>query len=608
MKNGNHLIFTALFLIIALLSQFIGVAAQENLEIAGGAAGDISGGSSVFVFRSSRKKAPERNAFRSVQVVHTVQARVKDRKERIEQSQYLAKVTPRPISKPTPNPKTPAEVKAVEGAKRLVFGANQYLKENNLDEAENGFYEATQLDPKNNEAKAGMATVYAVRGDAAYEKEDYSRAIAFYQKAVGFDSSNADVYASLGDALDALGQPDQAVNAYQTALSLNPKLTALNAPLGILLAATGNYLKSVDYLGKALVVSPDDVKLRDAYGLVLYKLERNDEAKKALLKAIELNPQNSESNYYLGGVYSRLNDQEQAFAAYQKAVALNPKYKEAFFDLGAAYYNRGQYAEAAQNYDKAVRLQGDYVEARLNLADAYQQMAENGEKTRYADAINQYQVVVSLLARPDNGAGKQANSFKPNIADVYSKFGYCYGRNKQWKEALDYMKKAVALQPDAVSYTNLAWAYNGNGNFADGKQAAQEALNRNPNFPAAYFNLGNAQARSGQYKEAEESFKQALKFKKEWADALNNLGFVYGKMNDWRKAADAHQAAAQAEPNSANAHFNLGYASVELGDRKTAERERDILLQLNPNQAKILDEKIRNSSFNKDKKRKDKNN
>ncbi len=608
MKNGNHPIFTALFLIFTLLSQFIGVAAQESFEIAGGAAGDIAGGSSVFVFRSSRKKAPERNAFRNLQVVHTVQARVKDRKERIEQSQYLAKVAPRPVSKPTPKPRTPEEMKAVEGATRLVFGATQYLKENNLDEAENGFYEATQLDPANNEAKVGMATVYAVRGDAAYEKEDYNHAIAFYQKAVTFDSANADVYASLGDSFDGLGQPDEAVNAYQTALGLNPKLTALNAPLGILTAATGNYSKSVDYLSKALIVSPDDVKLRDAYGLVLYRLERNEEAKNALLKAIELNPQNSESYYYLGGVYNRLNDQEQALAAYQKAVALNPKYKEAFFDLGVAYYNRGQYAEAAQNYDKAVRLQGDYVEARLNLADSYQQLAENGEKTRYADAINQYQVVVSLMARPESATSNQANVFKPNAADVYSKFGYCYGLNSQWKEALDYMKKAVALQPDAVSYTNLAWAYNGNKDFADSKQAAQEALNRNSSFPAAYFNLGNAQAQTGQYKEAEESFKQALKYKKDWAKALNNLGFVYGKMNDWKKAADAHQAAALAEPNSVAAHFNLGYASVELGDRKTAERERDILLQLSADKAKILNDKIRNSSFDKDKKRKDKNN
>ena len=608
MKNGNHPILTALFLIFTLFSQFIGAAAQESVEIAGGAAGDIAGGSSVFVFRSSRKKAPERNAFRNLQVVHTVQARVKDRKERIEQSQYLAKVTPKPIPKPTPKPRTPPEIKAAEGAAKLVLGANQYLKENNLDEAENGFFEATQLDPANSEAKAGMANVYAARGDAFYEAADYNRAVAFYQKAVTFDSANADVYASLGDSLDALGRPDEAVGAYQKALGLNPKLTALNAPLGILSAAVGNYAKSVDYLDKALAAAPDDVKLRDAYGLVLYKLERNEEAKKALLKAIELNPQNSESYYYLGGVYTRLNDQESALTAYQKALSLNPKYKEAFFDLGVAYYNRGRYAEAAQNYDKAVRLQGDYLEARLNLADAYQQMAENGEKTRYADAINQYQVIVSLMARPDDATNKPANSFKPNAADVYSKFGYCYGQNNQWKEALDYMKKAVALQPDAVSYTNLSWAYNGNKNFVESKQAAQEAINRNPGFPAAYFNLGNAQAQTGQYTEAEESFKQTLKFKKDWAKALNNLGYVYGRMNNWKKAAEAHQAAAQAEPSSVAAHFNLGYASVELGDKKTAERERDILLKLNADKAKILNDKIRNSSFEKDKKRKDKNN
>lgn len=607
MKNGNSIIFTALFLIFALLTQFVSTAAaQENLEIAGGAAGDIAGGSSVFVFRTPRKKNSERSsAFRSVQVVQTPQARTKDRKDRIEQSRHLAVIAPKPIPKPTPKPANVKELAKVEGAAKLVLGAKEYLKENNFEKAESGFFEASELDPKNSEAKSGMATVYAARGDAMYEAADYDRAIMFYERAVTFDQTNADIYASLGDSYDAFGQPEKAISAYQTALSLNEKLTALNAPLGILSAAIGDFSKSVDYLNKALAVSPNDIKLRDAYGLVLFKLERNDDAKQALLKAIELNTQNPESYYYLGAVYNRLNDQERAIASYQKAISINTKYKEALFDLGIAYYNRSEYEQAAQNFDKAVRLQGDYVEARLNLADSYRQMAENGQRTRYADAINQYQVVVSLISRPVAAGSKQTSNFKPNEADIYSKFGYCYGRNKQWKEALDYMKKVVGLQPDALSYSNLAWAYNGNGNFANGKQAAEEALKLNSSFPAAYLNLGNAQVQSGQYPEAEESFKQALKYKKDWVDALNNLGYVYGKMNNWKKAAEAHRDAAAAEPNSATAHYNLGYAAVELGDKKTAEHERDILLQLNVNMAQRLSDKIKNFAPDKGKKKKD---
>lgn len=602
MKTSNRIVLTPLFLIFTLLAQFIGAAAQDGGDIVGGASGDIAGGSSVFVFKG-RKKAQERNSFRTAQVIRTVQARVKDRRERVAQSKLLVRVIPKSPARLIPKSTTVKELQKIEGAAQAVLAANQYLKQNNLEEAETGFYEATQLDPENTEAKAGMAAVYAARGDAAYEKQDYERAIQLFEKANTFDSANADVYASLGDSYDALKQPEKAVTAYETALRLRKELTTLIAPLGVLYATIKNYEKSADYLAQALKVSPDDTKLRDTYGLVLSKLNRDEEARKALLKALELNSKNPESYYHLGEVYDRLNDKDKAASAYRSAIAINPKYKEAFFNLGVAHYNRGQYAEAAQNYDQAVRLQGDYVEARLNLADTYRQLCDDGDKKGCDSAINQYRVAVSLLERPQTTAATDAssNASAPNLADVHNKLGYCLGRNRQWIEAISQMKKAVAKQPDAVNYTNLAWAYNGSKDFASGKQAALEAVKLNPNFPAAYFNLGNAEVQSGQYAEAEKSFQQALRLKKDWADALNNLGYVYGMKKDWQKAADAHRAAAAADPKSVAAHLNLGLAAIALGDKKTAEQQRDALLQLKSAKGVDLDNLIKKASFDKKK-------
>jgi tetratricopeptide (TPR) repeat protein len=63
---------------------------------------------------------------------------------------------------------------------------------------------------------------YFQKGNAAYQAEDYRRAIAHYKMALQFDDESPDIYYNLGLAYYRVAAYDDAVEAYQRALKLDP--------------------------------------------------------------------------------------------------------------------------------------------------------------------------------------------------------------------------------------------------------------------------------------------------------------------------------------------------------------------------------------------------
>jgi tetratricopeptide (TPR) repeat protein len=570
MKYKSCTAAIALVLIFAFLSNSINVLAQDGGDIIGGASGDISGGSSVFYLRGARKK-PQRVSTSNSYFVRSLQSRNEERSKRIQQSQFI----------PKPKVIKYSSISKNKAAVELIAAAQKYLAEKDLSEAETGFYEAAQLDPNNTDAKTGLASVYAAYGDNEYNAQKYERAILYYEKSNGFDQTNADTYASLGDAYDALKKQDKAISSYEQALNLNPKLTALYGPLGKLYFSINNYKEAKAYLEKTLDDQSKDTQFLYVYGATLFKLNEYENSLPILQKAVALDPGNPEAHYYLGKTYALLNDtksdfQEKAIDELNKAAQLKPKYAEAYFDLGVVHFNRSEYEKAASSYNQALEANSNYPEARLNLAETYRLIAETENKPEnYGNAVNHYQIAISYKQYTED-------------PDVLAKFGFSLGKTKDWTRSIAYLQKAVDKQPDAVNYTNLSWALYGNKNYQAAVEAAQEAINRNSNFAAAYYNLGKAQAVLKNYEASIQSFKKALETRTNWTDAQINLGLVYGIKGDWQAAATAQQKAVQMQPNSAEAHYFLGIAEYNLGNKKNAERERDALQSLNIGYAQRL--------------------
>ncbi len=102
------------------------------------------------------------------------------------------------------------------------------------------------------------------------------------------------------------------------------------------------------------------------------------------------------------------------------------------------------------------------------------------------------------------------------------KFGYALGRNKQWPEATDALKRALALRPDdADAAVNLAWVYNNSGQYRLSIDTLKPVVAAHPDMTAALFNLGTAYGHLAQKGTKNDKEKKAL-----FAQAVETLNQV----------------------------------------------------------------------------------
>ena len=545
---------------------------------------DIASGSSVFVFRVSRKANQKKNAFVSTsRAKRSVAQRSFSRRNIIRQSNAVAKanqkqrptkrIDPQTLAKAAPQIKTMPK----EQAANILAGAGEYyLERNELERATGFFKEATTLDKTNKFASQGLSDAYTRTGNDLLEKEETEKARFFFEEAVKFDDKNSTAYAGLGEVFDTLEQNKEAIANYEKALSLNSELTEIYSPIGILYYQEGEIAKAENYLTKALAANPNDSATQYFLGLVRYKQNRFEEAQTALERSITLDAQNAEAHYYLGEVYDKLNRQNEAIAAYQKAIQINPKYTEAFFDLGVAFYNQERYQDSVDAYKKVTTLKNDNWEAHANLADAYRQMNKLNE------AAASYQIAVSRIK--DN-------------AELFSKYGYVMGSLGKWNGAIENLNKAVAISPDPTDYTNLGWAYynaaqndrslrynaEAQTKLQKGKEALEKAVQTNPRFAAALLNLGVVNNELKDYRSAISVLEKAA----DLADnknvkllVYNEQGISYYGLNDFEKAAKAFRKAIEMNDRFAAAHYSLGEVEYKRGNKKEAEKQLDKLQKL----------------------------
>lgn len=80
----------------------------------------------------------------------------------------------------------------------------------------------------------------------------------------------------------------------------------------------------------------------------------------------------------------------------------------------------------------------------------------------------------------------------PENVEILNLLGYLYIQKKQFLSAIEYLNKAIKINPKAFSvWFNLGLAYKNNNQIEDAIDAYQKALKIEPNHPDVYFNLAN---------------------------------------------------------------------------------------------------------------------
>ena len=571
-------LFLSLVLFLSLSLQGLMVKGQDIVS-----ADDITGGgSSVFVFRESRKKPQTRAsggfAFTSGHGRSGGLGRSHvDSKtfaaSRKKRTQTVAS-TPR-LRKPS------AASRKLEMSNTLTAKGETQLDASQTDAAIASFREALKLNPRNTKANDGLSDALTAKGIelAATSKTDAATAL---EEAVKLDPKNAVAYAKLGEISDAQDLTERAIQNYELALKADDKFSAVYVPLGLDYLKKGEIAKAETYAIKAETEGPETADGRYLRGLVYLKQNKNAEAKAEFDKVLALDPQYASAKYYQAVAYGQMNQEDQSIAAYKAAVQADPEYAPAWYDLGVAYYNKGDYDNAAGAYREAIKYDPNNAQAHANLASTYRQ------QEKYPEANAEYK------AAADNGK---------KDADTYSEWGYCLGKTNEWDKSVARLIAAQELSPDAIDYNNSGWAYYNAAqadkaakndeaakqNLEKSKASLQTATEKNPKLDAAYANLGATNNALGDFESAVAALTIALSLHNDWVVALNGLGIGYRGQNNFAAAVQQFDRVLSLDGNNVLGLYNMGSTQYAMGNKKEAKKYQARLNKIDPVLANQLD-------------------
>jgi len=305
-----------------------------------------------------------------------------------------------------------------------------------------------------------------------------------------------------------------------------------NVEVGITYARMLTEARQLDEALKQFIrlteISPKNEELHFFAGVLALQLKQTDIAKKHLEKVVKLDSQRAfEANYYLGQVAELEEDYKEAIIRYS-SVRRGELYFNAQIRV-VALLSEQQKFQQARDHLKSIRPANDQQQIQLYLLEG----DVLREARQYDDAKQFYSSI--LDSRPDETSIRYARALiaeklgeldllesdlrtilqtEPENAQVLNALGYTLAdRTKRYDEALQYIQKAMELQPDdAAVIDSMGWVK---------------------------YRLGDYEAAVAHLRKANELAKDP-----EIAAHLGEVLWVMGKKNDalkvWEKSLKEH--------------------------------------------------------------------
>lgn len=208
------------------------------------------------------------------------------------------------------------------------------------------------------------------KGDEFLSEDQFDQAVASFRQAVSTAPDSAEAHQRLGKAMSLAGNLAGAEREMRRAIQLDPQDALAHSNLGMILGMQKNYYEAALEERTAIQLEPDDAFAYRTMGSALAGLGHYDQAIWAFEKAISLEPGHLNAYINLGATLGRRGDYSGAVAAYRKALNLSSRSVAAHLGLGAALGKTGDVDGQIAEYVTAVRLapQNDNAHGRLGWA------------------------------------------------------------------------------------------------------------------------------------------------------------------------------------------------------------------------------------------------
>jgi len=184
-------------------------------------------------------------------------------------------------------------------------------------------------------------------------QENLDRAEQMLRQALNIDPDEAESDNLLALVLLRKGNVGDAERYFRAAIAIQPELAEPHYNLANLLARNGKYPEAGYHFEKALASQPDYGEAHHNYGNLLMLMRSFDKARAELEETVRLTPNLAPAHSDLADALTMSGRTDRAIEEYRRAIQLNPDFYEAHLALAMILVRKGKVAEAKANLMKA---------------------------------------------------------------------------------------------------------------------------------------------------------------------------------------------------------------------------------------------------------------
>lgn len=246
--------------------------------------------------------------------------------------------------------------------------------------------------------KLGSAQDYYNRGVEFLEKDDYDKAILYFNKVIQLDKNYTYAYAHRGFSYLKKGDNDKAIADCTQAIRLNPDYTTPYFTRGIAYGGKHDYDMAIADHETVLQRNPNNVEAREFLELAL-KARSDLQAIEESVKPKNEKLTNAENHIAKGIAFSEKGDFDQAIVEFTKVIELAPNSIAGYYNRAGIYSKKEDNDNAIKDFSKVIELNPAYIDAHRGRAFKY------GLKGEWDKVIADFESVLQL--DPNNAEAKE---------------------------------------------------------------------------------------------------------------------------------------------------------------------------------------------------------
>jgi tetratricopeptide (TPR) repeat protein len=425
------------------------------------------------------------------------------------------------------------------------------------------------------------------------DQQDYSNALAAFDKALRISPNSTETHNNLGDTYLSQKKPDLAEKEFRNVLRLDPGNRDGNYNLGMLLMARSAYLEAIPHFEQ---IRPADRE--STFNLIRAYLQskRTADALRTAKALSDANEGNVQVHFSLAVLLASEKQYKPAALEFEKADALQPATFEILYNFGQSLLRGGDFLKADLELNRALKLQPESPDTLYLLALACK------SESRPLDALNllihAHKIapgntdIILLMAQISMSQDYYEDAIPllesglqiaPQRADLSAALGQCYFMSGKIDKALEQFKKLLEIEPSARTYAFVALSYRNLGRFDEARQYVMQGLKLDPHNNSCLLNLGFIDQAQGDTAGAEATFKEILRSDPDFPDALLEMANLRIASKRFAEAESLLKDFVRVGHNPATGYYKLAMVERNLHQMDAADKDLKTFQALSKN-------------------------